>query len=79
MTPPGMTAAVRSPCVNVCVMDAASGWCRGCARRLDEIAGWGTAPAGRHGHILAQLPARQAELQRRGLWLGPPSASPEAA
>jgi len=62
-------SAVPSPCVNVCQMDAATGWCRGCARRLDEIAGWGAAPELRQRQILEQLPARRAELQRLGLWL----------
>ena len=66
-----MTAAPSSPCVNVCEMDAASGWCRGCARRLDEIAGWGGAPEARQRHIRAQLPERRAVLRRSGLWLGP--------
>ncbi|MEJ2173953.1 MAG: DUF1289 domain-containing protein [bacterium] len=33
-------SAVASPCVNVCVMDDASGLCRGCHRTLDEIARW---------------------------------------
>lgn len=65
-----MNAVVASPCVNVCQMDAATGWCRGCARRLDEIAGWGAAPELCQRQILDQLPARRAELQRRGLWLG---------
>lgn len=72
-----MTAGVASPCVNVCEMDATTGWCRGCARRLDEIAGWGSAPAPAQRHILAQLPPRRAELQRLNLWLGPvPAAEP---
>lgn len=31
---------VRSPCVSVCRMDAASGLCEGCLRTLEEIAGW---------------------------------------
>jgi len=66
-----MTPPVASPCVNVCQMDAGTGWCRGCARRLDEIAGWGGAPDARQRQILDQLPARRVELQRRGLWLGP--------
>lgn len=66
-----MTGPVASPCVNVCEMDAATGWCRGCARRLDEIAGWGHAPRSAQQHILAQLPPRRAELQRLGRWLGP--------
>ncbi len=33
---------VRSPCVSVCRIDAARGWCEGCQRTLDEIADWGT-------------------------------------
>ena len=32
---------VPSPCISVCRMDAATGWCEGCLRTLDEIAGWG--------------------------------------
>ncbi len=31
---------VPSPCINVCRMDASSGWCEGCLRTIDEIAGW---------------------------------------
>jgi predicted Fe-S protein YdhL (DUF1289 family) len=31
---------VPSPCVSICRMDAASGWCVGCLRTLDEIALW---------------------------------------
>jgi uncharacterized protein len=34
------TKPVPSPCVSVCVMDAASGLCTGCHRSLDEIASW---------------------------------------
>jgi predicted Fe-S protein YdhL (DUF1289 family) len=29
-----------SPCTGVCRIDAATGWCRGCARTLTEIADW---------------------------------------
>jgi predicted Fe-S protein YdhL (DUF1289 family) len=36
---------VPSPCVGVCRMDAASGYCLGCWRTLDEIARWGAASA----------------------------------
>lgn len=32
--------SVPSPCVGVCAMDAATGWCSGCLRQLDEIAAW---------------------------------------
>jgi predicted Fe-S protein YdhL (DUF1289 family) len=31
---------VRSPCINVCRIDAATGLCEGCYRTLDEIAAW---------------------------------------
>lgn len=36
-------AGVPSPCISVCRMDAATGWCEGCFRTLDEIAAWGLA------------------------------------
>ncbi|HVE54556.1 MAG TPA: DUF1289 domain-containing protein [Ramlibacter sp.] len=36
-------AAVPSPCISVCRMDAETGWCEGCFRTLDEIAAWGLA------------------------------------
>ncbi len=32
--------SVASPCNSVCRMDARSGFCEGCLRTLDEIAGW---------------------------------------
>lgn len=32
--------AVPSPCINICRMDEASGYCEGCWRSLDEIALW---------------------------------------
>ena len=35
-------ADLPSPCQSVCVMDEASGWCRGCLRTLPEIASWGS-------------------------------------
>jgi uncharacterized protein len=37
-----MTHFVPSPCINVCKMDEASGWCHGCLRSIGEIAGWST-------------------------------------
>jgi predicted Fe-S protein YdhL (DUF1289 family) len=33
---------VPSPCISICRIDPASGWCEGCTRTLDEIARWGT-------------------------------------
>jgi uncharacterized protein len=31
---------ISSPCVKVCVLDAARGLCLGCGRTLAEIGGW---------------------------------------
>ena len=56
-----------SPCVNICQMDAATGWCAGCLRTLDEP---------RRRAVLAALP------QRRELWLAEgrePAAPPRTA
>jgi hypothetical protein len=35
-----MKTPVPSPCINVCRMDEATGWCEGCLRTLDEIGAW---------------------------------------
>ena len=32
--------AVPSPCISVCRIDPATGWCEGCYRTIDEIARW---------------------------------------
>ncbi len=37
---PDADAALPSPCISVCRMDAASGLCEGCLRTLDEITAW---------------------------------------
>lgn len=36
-------ARVPSPCISVCRMDAATGFCEGCFRTLEEIADWSMA------------------------------------
>jgi uncharacterized protein len=36
---------VPSPCVSVCQMDPATGWCQGCWRTLDEITDWAVLEA----------------------------------
>ncbi|MBH9575415.1 DUF1289 domain-containing protein [Inhella sp. 1Y17] len=54
--------SLPSPCINVCKMDAAGRFCLGCARRIDEIAGWGQASEARKREIWQQLPARRAAL-----------------
>jgi predicted Fe-S protein YdhL (DUF1289 family) len=65
------TSALTSPCVNICRIDPATGWCRGCARDIDEITGWGGKPEAVQREILARLPQRRARLQQLGQWLAP--------
>ena len=60
-----------SPCIDVCEMDAATGWCAGCLRTLDEIARWSALDEPRRRAVLAALP------QRRELWLAQGRGLPE--
>ena len=57
----------ESPCVNICVMDEASGLCVGCLRDIDEIMAWGSmAPIARRV-LMEALPERRARLGERAL------------
>jgi predicted Fe-S protein YdhL (DUF1289 family) len=53
---------VASPCIDVCRMDAASGYCEGCQRSLEEIASWSAYGPAEKRAVLAQLPARKKTL-----------------
>ena len=56
------SSPVRSPCINICRIDDAPGWCVGCGRTLDEIARWGSATDADRDAVTAQLPARMAAM-----------------
>lgn len=60
-----MNTPVPSPCINVCRMDAASGWCEGCLRTLDEIAAWGQLDDATKRVVLAQLRERRVQWRVR--------------
>jgi predicted Fe-S protein YdhL (DUF1289 family) len=53
---------VASPCIDVCRIDAASGYCEGCRRSLEEIASWSAYGPAEKRAVLALLPARKAAL-----------------
>lgn len=55
---------VPSPCTGICRIDDASGWCRGCARTLAEIADWARLPVKGKRAVLAKLPARLAQADK---------------
>ena len=50
---------VPSPCISVCKMSPATGWCEGCARTLGEIAAWQRAVA---DGIAQQMEAGEARI-----------------
>jgi uncharacterized protein len=50
-----------SPCVGVCTLDGATGWCEGCLRTIDEIAAWGALDERTRREIWKRLPARRRE------------------
>ncbi len=60
-----MTAPIETPCILVCAIDPATGFCFGCGRTGAEIGAWlGLSPAERRG-VMADLPARLATIERK--------------
>ena len=51
---------MQSPCIKVCVIDAATRLCSGCGRTLDEIARWGSMSDADRARIMSLLPERLA-------------------
>jgi uncharacterized protein len=49
---------IESPCNKVCVMNEATGLCRGCYRTLDEIARWGTMSDEERQELIGKLAER---------------------
>jgi uncharacterized protein len=50
---------VKSPCVDVCIMDPQKGLCQGCLRTLDEIARWSQMSEIEREQVVAALPGRR--------------------
>lgn len=57
-----LATPVPSPCNSVCRMSAATGWCEGCWRTLDEIVAWGRLDDAAKRAIWLQLGARRAGM-----------------
>jgi predicted Fe-S protein YdhL (DUF1289 family) len=51
--------AVPSPCIDVCRMDARTGWCEGCLRTIDEIVAWGSLDAAAKRKVWVALAERR--------------------
>ncbi len=56
--------SVTSPCINICQIDAATGYCEGCLRTLDEIAGWSAYDDETRLWVLEAVDDRRAQIQR---------------
>jgi predicted Fe-S protein YdhL (DUF1289 family) len=54
---PQASTRPKSPCVNVCVLDA-TGLCRGCLRSIEEIARWPTMSPQEQWDLMATLTER---------------------
>lgn len=54
-----------SPCINVCRMDDATGWCDGCLRSIDEIAGWSSFDDDTKRAIWQAIDERHEQLMAR--------------
>ena len=65
MTRVGADGRVTSPCISVCRIDDATGWCTGCLRTLDEIAMWGALDDDDRRAVWSQIAVRAAALADR--------------
>lgn len=54
-----MAAPIISPCISICLLDPVSGFCRGCKRTIEEVAGWTSMNEEQRRAVMAQLPQRQ--------------------
>jgi predicted Fe-S protein YdhL (DUF1289 family) len=50
--------AVESPCNKICEIEAASGYCRGCLRTIEEIMGWAAGDDAWKRAVLDRLKGR---------------------
>jgi len=53
---------LSSPCVGICRLDEATGWCLGCARDANELASWRALSPAEQARIWADLPRRKTVL-----------------
>ena len=54
---------VSSPCIGICHVDEAIGWCAGCLRTRAEIGAWLAASADERRAILAAVEQQRELLQ----------------
>ncbi|MBB4103478.1 DUF1289 domain-containing protein [Allorhizobium borbori] len=57
---------METPCTRICQIEPGTGWCIGCGRTLQEIAGWSRFSNGERRQIMASLPDRLAQMKPAG-------------
>jgi predicted Fe-S protein YdhL (DUF1289 family) len=55
-----LSSGPPSPCISVCQMDAATGYCIGCTRTIDEIRDWIISTPDERHRILNRIAERRA-------------------
>lgn len=60
---PRPPAAIKTPCIQVCVVDGESGLCLGCYRTLQEVAAWTRFSDNERARLMAELPARRSRIR----------------
>ena len=60
---PGPPAPIKTPCIQVCVVDGESGLCLGCYRTLQEVAAWARFSEDERARLMAELPARRCRIR----------------
>jgi len=66
LTVPASPRSIATPCVKVCMVDPASGFCLGCGRTLAEIAQWARFTPEAREAIMGGLGARLDGLAAQG-------------
>ncbi len=57
--------SIESPCIKICVIDPATGFCAGCGRTGEEIGAWLGLHPGQRREIMAILPQRMSMIVSR--------------
>lgn len=53
---------METPCTRICQIETGTGWCIGCGRTLEEIAGWSQFSDSERREIMSSLAARRTQV-----------------
>jgi uncharacterized protein len=57
--------SIESPCILICSIDDKTGYCFGCGRTSAEIAGWLSFTPEERRNVMAGLPERLEQVERK--------------